>query len=286
MKQIIITLDTEMDADIHWKKKEPVGFSSILTGIPTIYRPLWDKHNICPIYFVSPEVVENDACCEILKKEIKNGAIIGAHLHPEYIDPDREQLCNIETEKFPCFGYPYEIEKEKIKNLRDLIRQKLGYNPIWYRAARFGADEDTMKILDELGFKYDSSFTPGIDWSLKGGPDHSKSLVYPFKIKERDITEYPVTIAGKRFGVLGKVLPNHWLFYRWLRPTHMTLLEEKHLIDELSRKGVENLVLMFHSMEIMINKTPYVRNKWMQKYYLWRLDKTIGYAKKKGYVSY
>ena len=66
----------------------------------------------------------------------------------------------------------------------------------------------------------------------------------------------------------------------------MTLLEEKHLIDELSRKGVENLVLMFHSMEIMINKTPYVRNKWMQKYYLWRLDKTIGYAKKKGYVSY
>ena len=247
MKQIIITLDTEMDADIHWKKKEPVGFSSILTGIPTIYRPLWDKHNICPIYFVSPEVVENDACCEILK---------------------------------------YEIEKEKIKNLRDLIRQKLGYNPIWYRAARFGADEDTMKILDELGFKYDSSFTPGIDWSLKGGPDHSKSLIYPFKIKERDITEYPVTIAGKRFGVLGKVLPNHWLFYRWLRPTHMTLLEEKHLIDELSRKGVENLVLMFHSMEIMINKTPYVRNKWMQKYYLWRLDKTIGYAKKKGYVSY
>ncbi len=286
MKQIIITLDTEMDADIHWKKKEPVEFSSVLRGIPEIYRPLWDKHNICPIYFVSPEVVENDECCEVLKGEIENGAVIGAHLHPEYIEPEREQISNIETEKFPCFGYTYEIEKEKLKNLRDLIRLKLGYDPIWYRAARFGADEDTMKILEELGFKYDSSFTPGIDWSSKGGPDYSKISINPFKINGRDIKEYPVTIEGKRLGALGKLFPNNWLFYRWLRPSHMTLLEEKHFINELSQKGVEDLVIMFHSMEIMINKTPYVRNKWMQNYYLWRLDKTIEYAKKKGYVSY
>lgn len=27
-------------------------------------------------------------------------------------------------------------------------------------------------------------------------------------------------------------------------------------------------VMMFHGMEIMVNKTPYVRTWWMQKYYL------------------
>ena len=66
----------------------------------------------------------------------------------------------------------------------------------------------------------------------------------------------------------------------------MTYLEEKNLIDELTDKGINDLVMMFHSMEIMINKTPYVRNKYMQKYYLWRLEKTIRYVKKKGYVTY
>ena len=57
MKRILITIDTEMDADCHWKKRKPVGYSSILEGIPIIYRPIWDKYNIYPIYFVSPEVL-------------------------------------------------------------------------------------------------------------------------------------------------------------------------------------------------------------------------------------
>ena len=285
-KRLFITLDTEMDADTHWRKREPAEFSSILNGIPNIYRKLWDKYDICPIYFVSPEVVDNRKCCEVLKNEICKGAIIGAHLHPEHIEPQKENIDEVEIEKFPCFAYDYEIEKKKLENLRDLIKTNLGVTPIWYRAARFGADEDTIKILDELGFKYDSSFTPNVNWSDKGGPNHSGTPVFSYKIKGSNIIEYPISIAGKRGGVLGKVLPENWLFYRWLRPTHMSYLEEKNLIDELTDKGINDLVMMFHSMEIMINKTPYVRNKYMQKYYLWRLEKTIRYVKKKGYVTY
>ena len=83
--------------------------------------------------------------------------------------------------------------------------------------------------------------------------------------------------------MLGKLLPENWLFYRWLRPTHMTYLEERRLISEMNRKGAEELVMMFHSMEIMIGRSPYVRNRLMQKYYLWRLRKTIAFAKKLGY---
>lgn len=286
MKQILITIDTEMDADIHWRKKSPITFISILEGIPKYYRPIWDKYNIYPIYFVSPEVLEDDDCCEVLKGEIDKGAIIGAHLHPEYIDPDKTEIDLIEAERFPCFGYAYEIEKLKLKNLKELIESKLSVTPIWYRAARFGADEDSIKILSELGFRYDSSFTPGIDWRAKKGPDHSKIQLTPYIIEPYGIKEYPITICGKRFGVIGKLMPDNWLFYKWLRPTHMTYFEEKCLIKELKRKGIDQLVMMFHSMEIMVNKTPYVRNKWMQCYYLWRMEKTIKYALKKGYISY
>lgn len=288
--KIYVTIDTEMDADIHWKKGKPVMFSSVIEGIPKFLRPIWNELGINPIYFVSPEVVENEDCCKILKEEIKKGAIIGAHLHPEYIEPEREKISDIKLEKFPCFGYSNKIEKAKIKNLKELIERKLDVEVEWYRAARFGADADTIRILAELGFKYDSSFTPFINWTCKGGPDHSKVSVERYEITDKTthskIIEFPVTITGKRWGILGYFLPDSWFFYSWLRPTHMTYLEEKNIIKKMKKKKVKDIVMMFHSMEIMTRRTPYVRTEWMRKYFLWRLRKTIGFAIKSGYISY
>lgn len=285
MGKLYVTIDTEMDADIYWKKGNPVCFSSVLEGIPKLYRPIWDRNDVNPIYFVSPEIVENDDCCEILRGEIEKGAIIGAHLHPEYIEPERVPINEIETEKFPCFGYEYEIEKEKIRNLVQLIEEKLDVKVEWYRAARFGADKDTINILSELGLKYDSSFTPNIDWSSKGGPNHSKVQLDSYILDNKEIVEYPVTITGKRFGIIGRFLPDNWLFYKWLRPSHMTYMEQKSLIRYLKKNDIKNAVMMFHSMEVMVRKTPYVRNKFMQKYFLWRLEKTIKYAKQNGFFA-
>lgn len=285
-KRLIVTIDTEMDADIHWKKREPMAFSSVVEGIPCLLRPIWDAYSINPIYFVSPEVVEDPACCAVLKAEIARGAVIGAHLHPEYIEPERHSPNEVAAECFPCFGCDTDLEREKLRNLKRLIETKLGVTPIWYRAARFGADADTYGILEELGFRHDSSQTPGIDWSVKGGPNHRDCAPESARIPGTGLYEHPVTICGKRWGILGRLLPDNWLFYRWLRPTHMTCWEQKRLLRELNRSGRTELVMMFHSMEPMVNKTPYVRTGWMQRYYLWRLRETIAYARKLGYSTY
>lgn len=292
-RRLYITIDTEMDADIHWKKANPPEFSSVLEGIPELLRPIWDRYNVTPIYFVSPEVVENEACCEVLREEIKKGAVIGAHLHPEYISPCKKEPSDIKAAEFPCNAYTRDIERQKIKNLACLIEHNLGVKPEWYRAARFGADADTMAILQGLGFKYDSSLTPGIDWSSKGGPDHRRTPLHSYYLNPSDIysddgltngvREYPVTILGKRFGFLGKIFPDLWLLYRWIRPSHMSYLEQKHMIRKLKKTGITDIVMMFHSMEVMVGKTPYVRTKWMQKYFLWRLEKTIRFARRQGY---
>ena len=293
MKRLWITIDTEMDADIHWKKHWPPTYTSIIEGIPNMLRPIWDEFDAHPIYFVSPEVLYSDECCEVLSNEISKGAIIGAHLHPEYIEPVKiwgKEIEGVEPQ-FPCYAYSTDIEREKIKNLTRLIEEKLNVSPEWYRAARFGADTDTINILRELGYKYDSSVTPYIDWSLKGGPNHSQGNIKPYIVAEHNIytennnnnglIEMPVTIRGNRWGALGKIFPDNWLFYRWLRPTHMTCLELSALINEIAEE--ENIVMMFHSMEIMINKTPYVRNRGMQNYYLFRLRKSLEKAKNKGF---
>ena len=287
--RLYVTIDTEMDADIHWKKGRPEAFTSVLEGIPKLLRPIWDRCKICPIYFVSPEVVKNDECCRVLREEIDKGAIIGAHLHPEYIEPDTIAPAEVEREVFPCRDLDRNTEYIKMKNLRDIIEERLGVRSVWYRAARFGADTESLKMLAELGFKADSSFTPQIDWSDRGGVDHSSVRIGRQRIdcgEGKTITEFPVTIKGKRFGILRRLLPDNWLFYRWVRPTHMTYIEERWLLRELRKEGIKDIVMMFHSMEVMVGKTPYVRNRLMQKYYLFRLEKTAEYARKLGYVSY
>lgn len=291
---LYVTVDTEMDADPHWRKAFPPQFSSVLYGIPRILRPMWDRHHVTPIYFVSPEVAENRKCCEVLKRELKKGAVIGAHLHPEYIEPDKKAVAKNTPAEFPCNAYNKEIEKQKLDNLTRLIEKNIGVTPIWYRAARFGADADTISILEELGYRYDSSFTPCIDWSDRGGPDHTATPLKRYYINTNDIyhaddhintgiQEFPVTIMGKRWGIAGRILPENWLFYRWIRPSHMFYLEERQMIRQLKKQQVRDIVMMFHSMEVMVGKTPYVRAKWMQAYYLWRLEKTLSFAQKMGY---
>jgi len=298
MCRIFVTLDTEMDSDIHWVKKYPPEYTSITEGIVHLLRPIWNKYDVHPIYFVSPEVLYNEQCIQVLRAEINKGAVIGAHLHPEYIEPDSawgEEMDKVKPQ-FPCYDCSDATEREKLKNLTDLIIQKLGVRPVWYRAARFGADMVTIRTLKELGYQFDSSVTPGINWMSKGGPDHSRGINVPYLISDDDmyhelsaseaddaVQEVPVTIYGKRWGILGRILPDHWLFYQWLRPTHMTYWEMKNIIRKMVREQKKIGVLMFHSMEIMINKTPYVRSRWMQKYYLWRLRKILQCAVENGY---
>lgn len=283
-KRMYVTLDTEMDCDIRWGRPWPATFTSVTEGIPKVYRPIWKKYDVHPIYFVSPEVLYSAECCEILKNEVREGAQIGAHLHYEYIEPNKvwdERVESISS-GFPCMALSMEEEYEKIKNLTNLISEKLDIRPIWYRAARFGVRSETYEILKKLGYKFDSSVTPGISWLSKGGPDYRKYKNIPYQITG-DIKEYPITIEEKRWGLLGKCLPDNWFFYKWLRPTNMTCFELKNIIRKKSISN-EDILMMFHSMEVMINKTPYVRSEWMRRYYIWRLDRSLGYAKEQGYL--
>jgi hypothetical protein len=194
------------------------------------------------------------------------------------------------SNEFPCFAYSDDIEFEKIKNFTGLIKQKLNIQPASYRAARYGADLATIKSLEKLGYKVDSSITPDINWSSVGGPDHSAAPKQPYFVNHENlycpgsmkILEVPITISKKRL----PFLPDKWLFYRWLRPTHMTALEMKMIVNEFLA-NFENPVInmMFHSMEIIPGKSPFVRTRLGQRLYLHRLEKIIHYMTAKGFEN-
>ncbi len=292
MRTICVTIDTEPDCDVHWRRSQPLTFESVTFGIPHILRPIWEEFGIKPVYFASPEIVENEQCCRVLRGEMKLGAEIGTHLHSEYIEPQKkhEVIAGTASDEFPCNAYDTEIESAKIKNLTELIEKNLGVRPVSYRAARYGADIDTIKALEKLGYKIDSSVTPGISWEKQGGPDHSRAPKQPYFISQMDyysagdtsILEVPITISGKRFPFLS----GRWMYYRWLRPTHMTAFEMKMLVAEFVRSYTEPMLnMMFHSMEVLPGRTPFVRTKLGQKMYLGRLTSILGHMKKLGFES-
>ncbi|OGH68566.1 MAG: hypothetical protein A3J66_03155 [Candidatus Magasanikbacteria bacterium RIFCSPHIGHO2_02_FULL_47_14] len=163
-----------------------------------------------------------------------------------------------------------------------MIGERLGVNPTSYRAARFGADGDTWQSLQSLGYHVDSSVTPGIDWSYQGGPNFRQYPVQPYFINKENtqrfsepLLEVPITIQGKRFAFA----PDRWLWYRWLRPTHMSAYEQRRLIDDTIRLYRSNdyvvFCLMFHSMEIIPRATPYTRSEWSVAWYVRRLTKVL-----------
>lgn len=293
MKRFLcVTIDTEPDCDIHWRRSMPLSFDSVLFGIGAFLRPMWNRYDIKPVYFVSPEVVQNDDCCRVLREEIRSGAEIGAHLHSEYIEPERksETIAGTTSKEYPCFAYTTEIESAKIQNLTGLIARKLAVRPVSYRAARYGADLDTIKCLEKLGYKVDSSVTPEIDWSYQDGPDHSRAPKQPYFISAEDyyaagtskVLEVPITISDKRFFLL----PDKWFFYRWLRPTHMSVTEMR-ILTKWFMKKYDNpvLTMMFHSMEPLPGKTPFVRSRLQQKLYLARLEEIIKYLREKAFFE-
>jgi peptidoglycan/xylan/chitin deacetylase (PgdA/CDA1 family) len=291
-KCFCVTVDTEPDCDVRWRRTSPLTFESILVGIGKTLRPIWDKYGVRPVYFISPEVAADRRCCEVIKEEIKRGAEVGTHLHSEYIGPVKtyHEAAGTVSNEFPCYAHDTDTEMAKIRNLTELIKTNLGAVPISYRAARYGTDLDTIKSLEKLGYKIDSSITPGIDWSGQGGPDHSRAPNQPYFISLGDyyksgkssILEVPITIARKRMFYL----PGKWFFYRWLRPSIMMVFEMKALIREFI-KSYENPVLnmMFHSMEIIPKRTPFVRTEFGRKVLLSRLERILRYLRLKGFQS-
>jgi len=281
---VAVTIDTEPDSDSRWNIKWPLSFESITTGIPDILSPLFVRYNVKPVYFVSPAVLESQGSVDVLAAERSRGAEIGSHLHVEDFYPS----LTAKKRDFSCYSCSDDFEYDKIKKLGERIEDRFDAMPTSFRAGRFGADIGTVRSLERLGYHVDSSVTPRIDWSPKGGPDFRGFPDQPYFIDtvggdfkkkggSSSLLEVPVTIGGKR----GPLLPERWFLYRWLRPSFMTVIEQKWLIQDLLKMYAEGpacvLCMMFHTTEVIPGTSPYVRDKAGQAWYIDRLNKVFGF---------
>ena len=270
MKNLImsVTIDTECDKSPTWANSDPLTFRSVTEGIPEKLQPLFNEFDIKPTYFLSPEVIEDRRCKEVLNL-IKNDCELGTHLHADFIEPEKncKNLNGFNADAFQT-DFSKEIEFEKLKNLSSLFENAFRKKPLVFRAGRYAANVNTINSLIRLGYKVDSSFTPHIKWKGPKGNwiDHTNSPEQPYFINQNDIyksskgglLEVPVTIVeSRKYFIRKKNL--------WLRPKFSILKEINKIIDYVIKRYAYLdqvfLTMMFHSQEVIPNASPYTKSE-------------------------
>lgn len=288
-----VTIDVEPDASVNWHYTNPISFTGVSKGIGEILHPLFLKYGIVPTYLINNVVLEDKESVDVFKS-LKGNFELAPHLHPEFIEPQKEvHDYSGAIGKALCCGYSPEIEFEKIKTITNLFTEKFNIKPTSFRAGRFSVHANTIKSLQTLGYKVDTSITPNVNWKFwkdeKPLLDFSKLPNQPYFFKPESLTpgktnegilEVPISIVSMiNFSRLNFLKPV------WLRPTYSSLKEMTAVYEQLLKetKNAPYLVLnmMFHNVEIMPGINPYTHNKEQADAFLKKMEHFFTMCNKK-----
>lgn len=288
MTKLLITIDTEENWEGPGSSKKP-DVSNIYM-IPELQKNVFDKLNIHPVYLVTYPVAADPRSALLLSEISGSGKCeIGAHLHNWNSPPFTEKDV---IEKSYQFRLPYAIEKQKIAGLTQIIKQNLKTCPHIFRAGRWGADGETIKILAELGYKIDVSVAPLADYTGEGGMDFYDAPFNPYFPSFDNITnpvsgnsgkvlEIPVTCGFshpdfEKIKRLYRILSKNPIKYLRLigllyglnilkkiklSPEVATFEEMKKLVDVCLSRDCEVLHLTFHSSMNSVWHSPYSKDE-------------------------
>lgn len=282
--QLLVVIDTEEEFD--WNAP-PSRDATGVSAMDYIFRAqeIFDEYGIKPCYVIDYPVASKEEGYRALKSIYDDGRCeIGAHLHPWVSPPFEETVCPQNT--FPG-NLDATLERAKLLALREQIQDVFGFQPIIYKAGRYGVGPNTEAILEELGFEIDVSFCPPVDYSSVYGPDFSDCHASPFWFgKQKELLEIPVSgdfvgWAGPyrkslyglgqklRFAKLPAILARIGAVDRlMLSPEGFTSEEHLRLTDFLFHKGVRTFTWSFHSPSVVPGFTDYVQNEAQLKQFL------------------
>ena len=223
---IALTIDCEQwnCPLLEGKKVEENDDTSFSKRGNEVLLDLLDKYNIKATFFVTGFFAEKEL--EQVKIIKKKGYEIACHGYNHYYRGNKE--LNMKQDIIKAKEILENITKESVKG---------------FRAPQLQYSTKLIKILDDLGFKYDSSLAP---LYLPGCYNNLGKPTKIFKpIENRNITEIPISVSPFR-------LPISWMFIR-LFGISRTIARCKKLL-----KKKITPVLYVHSWEFIKMKSKYV----------------------------
>ncbi len=299
MINFLVTIDTEEErewgTDYHDHSRYTVKNISFLPALQDVF----DRYGVKATYLIDYPVAIDKQAMRILREfQDARRAEIGLHLHP-WVNPPYEEERSL-ANTFPM-NLPPELQLKKLRVLSEAIAQTTGKKPQTYRAGRYGFNESSVPVLEEIGVKVDSSVVPFRRAKQPFEPDFGYlPSIEPYRLNPENvrsagnspILEVPVTVGfSKRvprwLAASYTDLPNIGLrrmlkkifdidLY-WLRPSYANLRQMIQLSDTLIRSGVSFLNMMFHSNELMPGGSKYCKTQSDVDHYLQRLDAYFKY---------
>lgn len=247
--QVLITTDVEIWPDA-WDRLEPDDFRDAFRkyivgdtprgpyGLPFQMQVL-DDHGLVGVFMVESLF----ACAfglgpleEIVGMIQERGHEVQIHAHPEWVDKvDPPILPGRHGYQFHDYGSA--DQRHLLALARDNLVRAGARGLTAFRAGNFGADNETLRMLAEVGIGIDSSYNESYLGSTcrirTDGP-----LRQPQQLDA--ILEVPMTCFRDGIGR-----------YRHLQIGSCSLGEMIHALEEANRRGIETVVLLSHGFELL-----------------------------------
>jgi hypothetical protein len=202
MKEIfvVVTMDVETPRDVitpYARHMSPSGPSTYLESDRIIrgYVDMATNHGFCTSLFLHPEIALNSS--ELMLDLEERGACLGMHLH-----------CY----KFGDGSYKHDIgaysasdQRKILKEAMNVWRSAIGHDPLYFRAGYFSANDNTIPVLLDLGFRGGSLSLPGrvlpehaSVWSGAEAYPHRANLNFRQMKGDSDFIEIPVSVDYQR----------------------------------------------------------------------------------------
>lgn len=279
---VILLVDTEGD---HWL---PVPRDTSVENIHNLprFQERCDRLGVPVTYLATYGVVSTPWAADILRELQASGhSEIGGHLHPWDTPPMQPVFDSRHT---MTKNLPEAVQRAKVAILTQRIEEEVGTKPVSFRAGRYGLGRETVKILIDLGYRFDCSVTPWMSWSdTDDGPDFTGAPLSPYRLDGTTdprepaigggLLEIPISSGYSRWPFDKAHAAHHALRDGWLRPfrtaglaarlgilTRLSLNPEFNssrgmirLARILVAHGVPHLSVSLHSPSLQAGLTPY-----------------------------
>lgn len=279
------TLVVDAEEDFNWIKPR-YGIDHSIANMLNIsqFQEIAKSYRAYPAYLLTYPILQNRETVRRLTRLYERGECdLGIQLHSWVTPPFDVRVEERVTDVSYSFAgnLPRSLERLKLIELRRKFHDCFGFQPLAYRAGRYGLGRDTPAVLQELGIQIDTSLAPRTDFSAEGGPDYRAFGFDPFWYgSSAPILELP--LCREVVGWAGKLAPTLYMLaaagplsrfktaaLSWMRcAERITLSPEgndvramKRLARALSHRQTPVLVVSLHSSSLSVGSNPYVRSK-------------------------
>lgn len=200
----------------------------------------FDAHGLKAVFFVDPmpALIWGVAAIEdVVGPIVARGHDVQLHIHTEWLELAGSASPVGSRTGLNIKDFTFEEQCTLLSYARDVLVAAGAPAPVAFRAGNYGANDDTLRALAEIGLTYDTSFCPGIAQSHCA---ISLDRAVRMPVAHCGVIEVPIGCIAGHGGTL-----------RHAQVTAISAAETLAALRHHRRHGIESFTLVSHSFELL-----------------------------------